>query len=70
MALSASEILPLVRLMALSPRDLIALPTTIEVAARKAGLSQFALVRECMVNAPLREYLAGICRNAASEVAA
>ena len=69
MALSASEILPLVRLMALSPRDMVALPVTIEVASRKVGMSQFALVRECMVNAPLREYLAGICRNAATEVA-
>lgn len=49
--------------MGLNPLAAVALPVTIEVAARKAGMSQRAMVAECADNAPLRDYLAGICRN-------
>lgn len=70
MALSSSALLPIAKMMALAPHEAIALPTTIEVASRKAGMSQDRLFHECLSNVALRDYLAGICRNAMAEVAA
>jgi hypothetical protein len=49
--------------MKLSPAEAVALPTCIEVAARKVGLSQPALVSQAIYNVPLRDYLAGVCRS-------
>ena len=49
-------------LMALSPAHAVALPTVVEVAANKAGMSQTALIEACVDNAPLREYLAELCQ--------
>lgn len=59
----------LARTMNLAPAAAIALPTVITVSAGKAGMSEAAFVAEAMGNAPLREYLAGICGNVMAEVA-
>lgn len=56
--------------MGLEPADAIALPTVIEVAARKVGMADDAMIAEAISNAPLRDYLAGICRTTISQVAA
>lgn len=55
----------LAALMGLSALDAIALPTVIEVAARKVRMTEPALLAECALNAPLRAYLAGACSTAA-----
>lgn len=62
-------IVSLVSMMNLDPAAAIALPTVITVSASKVGMSEAALVAEAMVNAPLRDYLAGICGNVMAEVA-
>lgn len=69
-AVSSSALKSLAQMMGLEPADAIALPTTIEVSARKVGMSKDQMVRECLSNEALRDYLAGICRNAISEVVA
>lgn len=51
--------------MGLAPVDAAALPTVIEVAARKVGMFEAAFLAEAKVNAPLRSYLADVCRTAA-----
>lgn len=51
--------------MGLLPVDAVALPTVIEVAARKVGMFEPAFLAEVKVNAPLRSYLANACRVAA-----
>jgi hypothetical protein len=70
MAAFSPSLLSLARLMGLSPVDAIALPTVIEVAARKAGLSQQRIIREAFENKPLRDYLGAACRKAMEKVAA
>ncbi len=50
--------------MGLSPVDAVALPTVIEVAARKVGMFEPAFLAEVKANAPLRSYLADACRAA------
>ena len=49
--------------MKIDPLAAVALSTTIEVAARKAGMTTEAMIAECERNAPLRDYLASICRS-------
>lgn len=51
--------------MSLAPVDAVALPTAITVAAGKVRMAETALIAEALHNAPLREYLAGICATAA-----
>lgn len=51
----------LAALMGLTPAHAVALPTVIEVAARKVGMSQPAMIAEAAINKPLRDYLAQIC---------
>lgn len=51
----------LAAIMGLSPKNAVALPTVIEVAARKTGYSQPAMIAEASRNAPLRNYLAELC---------
>lgn len=51
--------------MGLAPVDAVALPTVITVAAGKVRMAETALIAEAQRNAPLREYLAGICATAA-----
>ena len=42
--------------------EAIALPTVIEVAARKVGMTREAMVAAAEDNGALRDYLAKICR--------
>lgn len=58
-----SALADLAALAGLDPVSAVALPTVVTVAARKSGMSESALVAECRVNAPLRDYLAGVCRS-------
>ncbi len=51
--------------MGLKPVDAVALPTVIMVAAGKVNMTEMAFISEALDNAPLREYLAGICATAA-----
>lgn len=51
--------------MGLTPADAVALPTVITVAAGKVRMSEAAFLAEAARNAPLRDYLAGICATAA-----
>ena len=69
MALSSSLAL-VARMMGLDAADAIALPTVITVCARKAGMTEPALLREVAANDALRDYLARLCRVAIAEVAA
>lgn len=50
--------------MGIDPLAAVALPAVIDSASRKAGMTEAAMVAECRVNEPLREYLAQICRDA------
>lgn len=50
--------------MGLSPVAAIALPTTLDCAGQSLGLSRAQLVAHCETNAPLRDYLATVCREA------
>jgi hypothetical protein len=59
----------LASLAGLDPVAAIALPTVITVAARKVGMTDEAMVREATANAPLRAYLAGVCRSVGVEAA-
>jgi len=70
MALSSSALLPLALMMGLAPADAIALPVVIEVAARKAAMTQDRVFFEALSNEPLRAYLADCCRKAIADVAA
>jgi len=70
MALSSSALLPLAQMMGLAPADAIALPTVMEVAARKSGMTQDRVMFECLGNVALRDYLANACRQAIAQVAA
>jgi hypothetical protein len=65
----ADVLVSLALLMKLSPAQTVALPTVIEVSAGKAGMSQEAFIEACADNAPLREYLAGICQIGAEALA-
>lgn len=48
--------------MNLSPVAAVALPTTVEVAARKVGMSAAEMLFQAHQNARLRDYLAQVCR--------
>lgn len=61
MALSASALAPLAAQMRMPASALYALPTAVEVFARKTSMSVERMIHECLNNAPLREYLAEIC---------
>lgn len=65
MALSSSALLPLAQIMGLAPADAVALPTVMEVCASKAKMTQDRLFHEALGNAPLRDYMASICRQTA-----
>ena len=70
MALSSSALLPLARIMGLSASEAIALPTVMEVAARKASATQDFIMHSALNDAALCAYLANACRVAMAEVAA
>ena len=63
MTLSSSALLPLAQIMGIDATSAIALPTVMEACARKAGTTQDFIFHEALSNAPLREYIAGICRS-------
>ena len=69
MALSYS-LASLATLMGLAPHEAIALPETVSCAARKSGMAEGAMVRECLSNDALRDFLAQVCRNVMTRVAA
>ena len=69
MALSSSALLPLALIMGLDASSALALPTVMEVAANKAGITQDCLMHEALNNAALADYLASACRKAMAEVA-
>ena len=54
--------------MALTPKDAIALPTVVKVAANKMGWKQTKMIDAAMNNAPLRDYLAKICRDVTADM--
>lgn len=60
--MSVASLAPLAEMMGLDPVSAIALPTVITVAARKVGVAEATMIFEAFANAPLRDYLAGICR--------
>jgi hypothetical protein len=60
-----SAIADLALKMGLAPVDAVALPTVITVAASKVRMSETSMIAEALNNAPLRDYLAGICATAA-----
>lgn len=64
MSVSVNLLAPLAARMAMPASALIALPTAVEVFARKANMSVDRMVMECLQNADLREYLAEICTQA------
>jgi hypothetical protein len=51
----------LAALMGLSPKNAAALPTVIEVSARKVGMAEATMIAEAVRNAPLRAYLSELC---------
>lgn len=59
------EIAALAAHMGLSPLEAIALPTVIEVACRKSGLSTRELICDLWTNGDLADYLAKACRKGA-----
>lgn len=66
--MALSSLTTLAQLMALSPADAIALPTVMDVASGRVGMTPNQLREEALVNEPLREYLAELCRNAIAEI--
>jgi hypothetical protein len=57
-----SSLVSLATQMGLSPIEAVALPAVIESASRKSNMAESAMIWEAQRNAPLREYLSGICR--------
>ena len=61
MALTAEALAPIAAQMRMPAKALIALPTAIEVFAKKANMPIMEMLAELEANAPLRDYLAEIC---------
>lgn len=61
MALTPEALAPIAAQMRMPAEALIALPTAIEVFAKKANMPIEQMLAELEVNAPLRDYLAEIC---------
>ena len=51
--------------MGLTIAETVALPTVVEVAARKVGMSRWNMIREMQSNAALRDYLKTACAEGA-----
>ncbi len=47
----------------LTPAQATVLPTVLEVAARKIGMSEVALISDLTENRPALEYIASVCRS-------
>ena len=61
MALTPDTLAPIAATMRMPAEALIALPTAIEVFARKANMPIAEMLAELEANPPLRDYLAEIC---------
>lgn len=61
MTLTPDALAPIAAQMRLPPEALTALPTAIEVFAKKADMPITEMLAELTVNTPLRDYLAEIC---------
>jgi hypothetical protein len=61
MALSASALAPVAAQMRMPVAALVALPTVVEVFAKKTGMSVDRMVHELLSNEGLRDYAAQIC---------
>lgn len=61
MALTVEALAPIAARMRMPAEALIALPTAIEVFAKKANMPIEQMLAELEANAPLRDYLAEIC---------
>lgn len=53
--------------MGLTPSEAVALPAAVDVVARQMGATRVAAIRELTANAPLRAYMASICRKVTSD---
>lgn len=58
----------LATLMGLEPTACVALATAITVCARKVSMSEAAFIEACMINEPLRAYVADACRTAIKQL--
>jgi hypothetical protein len=61
MTLIPEALAPIAAQMRMPPEALTALPTAVEVFARKADMPITEMLAELTVNTPLRDYLAEIC---------
>jgi hypothetical protein len=59
--MTADQLLPLAQKMAMPVKALAALPVVVEVFASKTGMTQDAMVKELIINAPLRAYAEKMC---------
>jgi hypothetical protein len=56
--------------MQLSQAEAVALPTVITVSAGKVGMTEDDMLNEAVINKPLRDYLAEICKTTMAAQAA
>ena len=61
MAVSSYALAPVAAMMRMPAAALVALPTVVEVFAKKTGMSEAQMVSEMLANAALRDYAATIC---------
>ena len=61
MAVSSYALAPVAAMMRMPKEALVALPTVVEVFAKKAGMSEDRMVFEMISNAALRDYAAQVC---------
>jgi len=61
MALSATALAPIAAQLRIPAEALVALPTAVEVFARKAGMPEGRMVIALLDNAALSDYLAEVC---------
>ena len=61
MALTPEALAPIAAQMRMPPEALTALPTAVEVFAKKVDMPITQMLAELTVNTPLRDYLAQIC---------
>ena len=61
MTLTPDALAPIAAQMRMPPEALTALPTAVEVFAKKADMPITVMRAELTVNTPLRDYLAEIC---------
>lgn len=55
------QLVDLAILSGIGPKQAVALPTVIEVAARKSGMTEKAMLAEAKINQGLRDYFKRIC---------